>query len=43
MSLSGAPDACREELIITDIGPQPMRVFRASGIDKLVEIKEAVS
>ena len=31
------------KLIITDIGPQPMRVFRASGIDKLVEIKEAVS
>ena len=31
------------KLIITDIGPQPMRVFRASGIDKIVEIKEAVS
>ena len=31
------------KLIITGISPQPMRVFRASGIDKLVEIKEAVS
>ena len=30
-------------LILTGIGNQPMRVFRASGIDKLVEIKEAVS
>ena len=31
------------KLLITGISPQPMRVFRASGIDKLVEIKEAVS
>ena len=31
------------KLILTDIATQPMRVFRASGIDKLVEIKEAVS
>ena len=31
------------KLTITGISPQPMRVFRASGIDKLVEIKEAVS
>ena len=30
-------------LLLTGIGSQPMRVFRASGIDKLVEIKEAVS
>ena len=30
-------------LLLTGIGNQPMRVFRASGIDKLVEIKEAVS
>lgn len=30
-------------LILSGIGSQPMRVFRASGIDKLVEIKEAVS
>ena len=30
-------------LLLTGIAPQPMRVFRASGIDKLVEIKEAVS
>ncbi len=29
-------------LLLTGIGSQPMRVFRASGIDKLVEIKEAV-
>lgn len=29
-------------LILTGIGSQPMRVFRASGIDKLVQIKEAV-
>ena len=30
-------------LLLTGIASQPMRVFRASGIDKLVEIKEAVS
>ena len=30
------------KLLLTGISPQPMRVFRASGIDKLVEIKEAV-
>ena len=31
------------KLILSGICEQPMRVFRASGIDKLVEIKEAVS
>ncbi len=31
------------KLLLTGINNQPMRVFRASGIDKLVEIKEAVS
>ncbi|MBE6934574.1 MAG: STAS domain-containing protein [Ruminococcaceae bacterium] len=31
------------KLILSGICQQPMRVFRASGIDKLVEIKEAVS
>ena len=31
------------KLILTDLGQQPMKVFRASGIDKLVEIKEAIS
>lgn len=30
-------------LILDGISEQPMKVFRASGIDKLVEIKEAVS
>ena len=30
-------------LVLAGLGNQPMRVFRASGIDKLVEIKEAVS
>ena len=30
-------------LFLTGISQQPMRVFRASGIDKLVEIKEAES
>lgn len=30
-------------LLLTGIASQPLRVFRASGIDKLVEIKEAVS
>ena len=30
-------------LLLTGISPQPMRVFQASGIDKLVEIKEVVS
>jgi len=31
------------KLILSGICEQPMRVFRASGIDKIVEIKEAVS
>lgn len=31
------------KLMLSGIAPQPMRVFRASGIDKLVEIREAVS
>ena len=31
------------QLVLTGLGSQPMKVFRASGIDKLVEIKEAVS
>ena len=31
------------KLILSAIGSQPLRVFRASGIDKLVEIKEAAS
>ncbi len=31
------------KLLLSGISPQPMRVFRASGSDKLVEIKEAVS
>ena len=30
------------KLLLTGISPQPMKVFRASGIDKLVEMKEAV-
>ena len=30
-------------LVLEGLGPQPMKVFRTSGIDKLVEIKEAVS
>ena len=30
------------KLLLCGIADQPMRVFRASGIDKLVEIKEAV-
>ena len=29
-------------LVLSDISSQPLRVFRASGIDKLVDIKEAV-
>ena len=29
-------------LLLSGISDQPMRVFRASGIDKLIEIKEAV-
>ena len=31
------------KLVLANINEQPMRVFRASGIDKLVDIKEAVS
>ncbi len=31
------------KLLLSGISPPPMRVFRASGIDKLVEIREAVS
>ena len=30
-------------LVLSGIGEQPMKVFRASGVDKLVQIKEAVS
>lgn len=30
------------ELLLSGMGDQPMKVFRASGIDKLVKIKEAV-
>ncbi len=30
------------KLILTGIQDQPLKVFRASGIEKLVEIKEAV-
>lgn len=30
-------------LVLSGIAAQPMRVFQASGIDKLVEIREAVS
>ena len=30
-------------LILSGLTEQPMKVFRASGIDQLVEIKEAVS
>ena len=29
-------------LFLTGLGEQPMKVFRTSGIDKLVQIKEAV-
>ena len=29
-------------LAVTGLGPQPMRVFRASGMDKLVEVKEVL-
>ena len=31
------------KLILEGLSNQPMKVFRTSGIDKLVEIKEAVS
>jgi len=30
-------------IVLTGLSPQPMKVFRASGLDKLVEMKEAVS
>ena len=30
------------KLILSGIGEQPMKVFRASGLDKLVQMKEAV-
>ena len=30
-------------LKVSGLAPQPMKVFRASGLDKLVQIKEAVS
>ena len=30
-------------LVLSGISEQPMKVFRASGLDKLVQIKEAVS
>lgn len=31
------------KLVLSGISEQPMKVFRASGVDKLVQIKEAVS
>ena len=31
------------KLVLSGLNAQPMKVFRTSGIDKLVEIKEAVS
>ena len=31
------------KLVLTGLNAQPMKVFRASGIDKLIEIKETVS
>ena len=31
------------KLVLSGLKDQPMKVFRTSGIDKLVEIKEAVS
>jgi stage II sporulation protein AA (anti-sigma F factor antagonist) len=31
------------QLLLTGLSEQPMKVFRTSGIDQLVEIKEAVS
>lgn len=31
------------KLVISGLNAQPQKVFRASGIDKLIEIKEAVS
>ena len=31
------------KLILTDLKNQPMKVFQASGIDKLVDIKEVLS
>ena len=30
------------KLVLSDLRPQPMKVFRTSGIDKLVDIKEAI-
>jgi len=30
------------KLVLSGLSSQPMRVFRAAGIDKLVEIKEAI-
>ena len=30
------------DLVLSNIGEQPLKVFRMSGIDKLVEIKEGV-
>lgn len=31
------------KLLVSGLGSQPMRVFQASGVDKLVDIKEVVS
>ena len=31
------------KLVLAGLSEQPMKVFRASGVDKLVQIKEAVS
>ena len=31
------------QLLLTGLSQQPMKVFRASGIDKLIQIKESIS
>ena len=31
------------QLVVSGMGPQPLKVFRASGMDKIVEIKEVYS
>ena len=31
------------KLVLTDLNHQPLKVFRASGIDKLVEIREVLT
>ena len=37
-----AMNKIKGQLLVAGLNPQPMKVFRASGIDKLIRFKEAI-